>query len=73
MRSTAISLVYLVTIFLVFFTALTQMNVRFDLLFYLMMGGQLLILVMVYKVLTDNYKTDKTFDHWYEDHPREEE
>jgi len=23
----------------------------------------------VYKVLTDKYTTDKTFDDWYEDHP----
>ena len=24
---------------------------------------------MVYKVLRDDYKTDKTFDHFYEDKP----
>ncbi|MBL7473532.1 hypothetical protein [Robertkochia sediminum] len=71
MRSTAIILVYAVSIFLVFFVALTQMDVRFDLVFYAMVLGQFLVGVMVYMVLKDNYKTDKTFDHWYEDHPNE--
>jgi hypothetical protein len=27
------------------------------------------LVLMVYKVLTDNYKTDKTFEDFYEDHP----
>ncbi|WP_224490467.1 hypothetical protein [Robertkochia flava] len=73
MKSTAMILVLVVSVFLVLFTALAQMEVRFDILFYMMMIGQFLVVVMVYKVLTDNYKTDKTFDHWYEDHPQEQE
>lgn len=72
MRSTAIILIYAVSIFLVFFIALTQMDVPFDLVFLSMVFGQFLIALMVYKVLTDNYTTDKTFEHWYEDHPKEE-
>ena len=30
-----------------------------------------MVVVMVYKVLTDNYTTDKTFEHFYEDRPIE--
>jgi hypothetical protein len=30
--------------------------------------GNLLILFMVYRVLHDNYKTNKTFKDWYGDH-----
>jgi hypothetical protein len=35
----------------------------------MLVAGQFLVLWMVYKVLTDNYKTDKTFKDWYEDRP----
>ena len=28
-----------------------------------------MVAVMVYKVLTDNYTTEKTFSDFYEDHP----
>ncbi|WP_234982496.1 hypothetical protein [Flavobacterium flevense] len=31
--------------------------------------GMFLIPYLTYTVLTDNYKTDKTFKDWYEDHP----
>ena len=73
MRSTAILMVYLTTIFLVLLTAFSQMGIRPDLLFILMMIGQLLVVFMVYKVLTDKYKTNKNFDDWYEDHPVDKE
>jgi len=32
-------------------------------------NGQVFLLIMVYKVLTDNYKTEKTFEDFYEDNP----
>jgi hypothetical protein len=32
--------------------------------------GQLLVLHMVYKVLTDDFKTDKKFRDWYGDMPK---
>jgi hypothetical protein len=38
-------------------------------LFYLTCIGQLFVLIMVYKVLKDKYKADKTFDDFYENHP----
>ena len=41
----------------------------FNWIFYLTCIGQVIVGVMVYKVLTDNYTTDKTFKHFYEDRP----
>jgi hypothetical protein len=36
---------------------------------YLTFIGQVFLLIMIYKVLKDNYPTTKTFDDFYEDHP----
>lgn len=44
-------------------------NVPYDIVFYTVIVGQAWWLLTVYKVLTDNYTTDKTFDDWYEDNP----
>ncbi len=44
-------------------------NFPFSLIFFTTLAGQILLLITVYKVLTDDYVTDKTFDDWYEDHP----
>jgi len=41
----------------------------FSWIFYLTLVGQLSLLVMIYKVLTDDYSTEKTFEDWYEDRP----
>jgi hypothetical protein len=45
------------------------MNMAFNWIFYATVLGQGLVLLMVYKVLTDNYKTSKTFEDFYEDRP----
>ncbi|THD68122.1 hypothetical protein E7Z59_09700 [Robertkochia marina] len=66
-------MVILVTLFLVLLTAFSQMDIRPDIIFFLMMLGQLLVIFMVYMVLTDNYTTTKTFEDWYEDHPIDKE
>ena len=44
-------------------------NINFPVIFYLTLIGQILLIYTVYKVLTDSYKTRKTFDDWYEDYP----
>ena len=72
MKNTAINLVWATTIVLVTVTVLSSLNFPFELIFYLVVFGQLLLIFTVYKVLTDDYKTDKTFDNWYEDHPKHE-
>ena len=73
MKSTAIRLVWLTTIVLIAVAILSSLNFSFSLIFYLVVFGQLLLIFTVYKVLTDDYKTDKTFDNWYEDHPKRED
>ena len=51
----------LTTFLLVMLTVMVSMNMAFTWVFYTMCLGQLLVIVMVYKVLRDAYSTDKTF------------
>ena len=57
------------TITLVIVTIMVAMNLPFNWVFYVTILGQLMIVYMVYKVLTDNFVTKKTFKDFYEDHP----
>lgn len=59
--------VALTTLLLITITVMCAMDFPFNWVFYLTVLGQILIVVMVYKVLTDDYTTDKTFEHFYED------
>ncbi|WP_440120195.1 hypothetical protein [Tenacibaculum sp. Ill] len=69
MKNSAMFLVLFVTIFLLVLTALVYTNIGFSWVFTLTVIGQLLVVLMVYKVLKDNYTTDKTFEDFYEDYP----
>jgi hypothetical protein len=44
-------------------------NLPYNSVFFTVLLGQAWWLFTVYKVLTDKYSTNKTFDDWYEDHP----
>ena len=44
-------------------------NVNYPIVFTAVLLGQAWWIFTVYKVLTDEYTTDKTFDDWYEDYP----
>ncbi|UZH56308.1 hypothetical protein JRG66_05435 [Salinimicrobium tongyeongense] len=44
-------------------------NLPYNAVFFTVLLGQAWWLFTVYKVLTDKYSTNKTFDDWYEDHP----
>ena len=61
--------VALTTMLLVAITIAVAMDMSFNWVFLLTCIGQLLVLIMVYRVLKDNYTTDKTFEDFYEDHP----
>jgi len=61
--------VVITTLLLITVTIMSAMNLPFNWVFYLTVIGQVMVVIMVYKVLTDNYTTDKTFDHFYEDRP----
>lgn len=73
MRNTGINLIWATTIVLIAVVIFSSLNFSFSLIFYLVVFGQLLLIFTVYKVLTDDYKTDKNFDNWYEDHPKPED
>ena len=70
MKNFAIKLVLFTTAYLVVFTALSALGIAFPLLWGMLLLGQLLVIYMVYKVLTDNYTTKKKFRHWYGDMPK---
>ena len=57
------------TILLLTVVIFASMDLPFHWVFYLTVIGQFFLIVMVYKVLTDNYTTDKTFEDYYEDRP----
>ncbi len=69
MKNTAIKLILALSLLLVVLTIMAELNFLFSLIFFLTLFGQGLLIYTVYKVLTDKYTTDKTFDDWYEDHP----
>ncbi|WP_185781871.1 hypothetical protein [Croceivirga lutea] len=69
MKISAMSMVAFTTLLLVTVTIMVTMNFPFNWVFYLTVFGQAMIVVMVYKVLTDNYTTDKVFEDFYEDNP----
>ena len=69
MRTSAMFWVGLTTILLIMVTIMVSMNFPFNWVFYTTVTGQIFIVYMVYRVLTDDYTTDKTFDDYYEDVP----
>ena len=71
MRTSPFLYIAITTLILITITVMSAMDFPFGWVFYLTVLGQVFLVVMVYKVLTDDYKTDKTFDHFYEDRPIE--
>ncbi len=65
------NLIYFITIFVVFYTLLTQLAVPFPLVFLSFLMAQALLIYMVWRILRDPYKTKKVFDDWYGDKERE--
>jgi len=70
MKNVAIFLVMFTTAFLVIFTVFSQLDVSLKIMNLLFVTGNILVIMMVYSVLKDNYTTRKTFKDWYEDCPR---
>ncbi|MGF1555469.1 hypothetical protein [Paucihalobacter sp.] len=61
--------VAITTLALITITIMSAMNLPFNWIFYLTVLGQGMVVLMVYKVLTDNYTTNRTFEDFYEDCP----
>lgn len=71
MKKSPFLYIAITTLLLITITIMCSMNFPFNWVFYLTVIGQILVVLMVYKVLTDNYSTDKTFEYFYEDCPIE--
>ena len=69
MKDSVLLWVVATTLVLVTVTIMAAMNFPFNWVFYLTVIGQVMIVFMVYRVLKDNYQTEKTFADFYEDHP----
>ncbi len=68
MKDSVMLWVVATTLILVTVTIMAAMNFPFNWVFYLTVIGQTMIVFMVYRVLKDNYTTEKTFADFYEDH-----
>tara|TARA_R100000655_G_scaffold104194_1_gene151217 strand:- start:522 stop:746 length:225 start_codon:yes stop_codon:yes gene_type:complete len=68
MKITGITFLVITSVILLLLTILASTGIGFAPIFYFMIAGQALFLLTVYKVLTDDYKTCKTFKDGYEDH-----
>lgn len=69
MRLSAHFYVIITTLLLVTVAVLVFYNVDYPIVLTAVLLGQAWWIFTVYKVLTDDYSTDKTFDDWYEDYP----
>ncbi len=69
MRLPVMFYVAVITLLLITVSVMVSMNLSINWIFWVTFVGQVLIVMMVYKTLTDNYTTDKTFKDFYEDHP----
>jgi len=68
MKNNGVTYLILTSVLLVLITILVYFNTNFSLIFYLTFLGQCLLIYSVYRILTDNYKTERSFDDWYEDY-----
>jgi len=69
MKTSPFVYIAITTFILCFVTILSALNYPFSWVFYLTVIGQGFVIAMVYRVLKDQYTTNKTFDHFYEDAP----
>ncbi len=69
MKTSAMFWVAMTTMVLITVTIMVSMGFSFSWVFYVTILGQAMVIYMVYRVLTDTYTTNKTFEDFYEDHP----
>jgi hypothetical protein len=69
MKSKGILLLIITTIILVMLSIMAALDFQYAWIFSLTTIGQVLLVISVYHVLKDDYKTDKEFKDWYEDYP----
>lgn len=59
--------VYSATVIVVLYTMLSTLDLAFGIIYLAFLIAQGLLIYMVYRILTDRYRTSKTFNDWYED------
>ena len=69
MKISAMFMLTITSLMLLTIVIFSAMDLPFGLVFLLTSLGQLLLVITVFKVLRDDYTTEKTFDDFYEDHP----
>lgn len=69
MKINAMALLGITTLLLITVVIFASMNFSFSWVFYTTCIGQLILVYTVYRVLKDDYTTDKTFSDFYEDRP----
>ncbi len=65
--------VIVTTLLLIAVAVMVFYNVPSTIVYSTVIIGQAWWIFTVYKVLTNKYTTNKTFEDWYEDHPIEKE
>lgn len=73
MKVSAIIYVLITTVLLITVAIFSALDFPFSLIFYLTIGGEILFIFTVFRVLKDSYNTEKTFSDFYEDHPIDKE
>jgi hypothetical protein len=69
MKINGLTLLAVTTFVLITVVVFSVVDMAFGWVFLLTVFGQIALLVTVYKILKDDYTTEKTFDDFYEDHP----
>lgn len=72
MKLSSVTYLAITTFILIAVSIMAAMDFSFTWVFFATILGQVLLIYSVYKVLTDKYTTEKTFNDWYEDKPNEE-
>lgn len=68
MKISAMNWVGITTLLLVILVIMSSLDAPYPWVFSLTVGGQIVLIYMVYRVLTDKYRTKKSFSDGYEDH-----
>lgn len=69
MKINAMYLLGFTTLLLITVTIFATMNMSFGLVFFATVLGQGLLVYTVYRILKDDYTTNKTFEDFYKDRP----
>lgn len=69
LKVSAMQCLGITTLILITVVLFAALNLPFSWVFYLVVIGQGSLIFTVFKVLKDDYTTDKTFEDFYEDKP----